>query len=112
MSFHVLSLDYVRVRIVHIFSLFLRLHAGETFFHTIFLCLHVVSCPVSFYLHSGLDYFSFSIHIELDLFLVWTNLNHIYNTFFLSTLLNSSIVIGQKTGFLGIGSIIGLYPNS
>ena len=31
-SFHVLSAEYVRIRLVHLFSFFLRLHAVETFF--------------------------------------------------------------------------------
>ena len=69
-SYHFLSADYFRVRLVHFFSFFLCLYAVETFFVTIFLCLHVVSCPVSFCLHTGLDSFSSCIHVGINLFLV------------------------------------------
>ena len=79
-SFNVLSADYISVRLVHLFSFLLRLHAVETFFRTILLCLHVVSCPVSFYLHAGFDSLSLCLHVGIDFFLVWPNLNHIYNT--------------------------------
>ena len=58
----------------------LRLHAVEIFLRTIFLCLHDVSCPVSFCIHAGFDFFSPCIHVILDLLLVWPNLNHISNT--------------------------------
>ena len=52
--------DYVLVRLVHLFSLFLHIHAVEKCFCTICICLHVVSCPISFCLHAftfmrGLD---------------------------------------------------------
>ena len=52
------------------------------FFRTILLCLHNVSCPFSFYLHPGLNSFSSCIHVGLDLFLVWPNLNHISNNLY------------------------------
>ena len=42
-SYQVLSAYYVRVRLVRFFCFFLRLHAVETFFCAIFLCLHDVS---------------------------------------------------------------------
>ena len=74
-SYHFLSADYVRVRLVHFFSFFLFLHAVETFFRTIFLCLRVVFCPVSFCLHNVFNYF----HFVPDFFFVWPNLNHIFN---------------------------------
>ena len=68
--YHVLSSDYLSVRLVHFFSFFLRLHAVETFFRIIFICLHIVSCHVSLCLHAGFDYFSSCIHVGLDFFLV------------------------------------------
>ena len=77
---HFLSADYVCVRLVHLFSFFLCLHAVETFFRTIFLCINVVSCLVSFYLHAGFDSFSSCLRVKLDFFLVWPNLNYSYNT--------------------------------
>ena len=64
--YHFLSMDYVCVRLVHLFLFF--------------LCLHIVSCPVSFCLHSGFDYFYSCIHVGLDFFLVLPNINHISNT--------------------------------
>ena len=67
---HVLSEDYVRVRLVNLFPFSLYLHAVDTFFCTIFLCLHVVSCPVSFCLHAGFDSFSSCLHVGIDFFLV------------------------------------------
>ena len=76
---HVLSTDYVCVPLVHLFSFFFCLHAVQTFFRKIYLCLHVVSCRVSFFLHSGFDYFSSCLHVGLDSFLVWPNLNYISN---------------------------------
>ena len=69
-SFHVLYADYVRLRLVHLFSFLLRLHAVETFFRTVFFCVHVVSCPVSFYLHSGFDSLSSCLHVGIDFLLV------------------------------------------
>ena len=79
-SCHVLSAKNVRVRLVHFLSCFLRLHAVEIYFRTILLCLHVVSCPVFFCLHTWFDYFSSCLHVGLDFVLVWPNLKHIYNT--------------------------------
>ena len=73
-SYYFLSADYVCIQLLHLFSCFLCLHALERLFCTIFICLHVVSCPVSFCIHDGLDYFYSSFHAGLDLFLVWTNL--------------------------------------
>ena len=67
---HILSEDYVRVQLVHLFPFSLYLHAVDTFFCTIFLCLHVVSCPVSFCLHAGFDSFSSCLHVGIDFFLV------------------------------------------
>ena len=58
-------MDYVHVLLVHFFSFFLCLHAVETFFRIIFLCLQVVSCPVSFYIHAGFDSFSSCLHVGL-----------------------------------------------
>ena len=72
---HVLSADYVCVRLVHFFSFFLRFHTVETIFRTILLCLHVVSCPVSFCLHTGFDYFSSSLHVGLNFFWFELTLN-------------------------------------
>ena len=77
--YHFISAEYVCVQLVHLFFFFLCLHAVETFFCTIFVCLHVVSCPVSIYLHSGLDSFSSYLHFGLYFLLVWPNLNQIYN---------------------------------
>ena len=74
---HVLSADYVHVRLVHFFSLFLHFQAVETFFCTVFLFLRVVYCPISFCLHTGFDSFSSCLRIGLDLFLVWPNRNRI-----------------------------------
>ena len=74
---HVLSANYVSVRLVHLFSFLLCLHAVKKCFHTIFLCLHVVSFPVSLCIHAGFDYWSSCIHVGLYFFLVWPNLNHI-----------------------------------
>ena len=74
MSFQFLCADYVRVQLVHFFSFFLRLHDVETLFHTIFLCLHVVSYPVSLYLHSGLNSFSSCLHVGIDFLLFLPNL--------------------------------------
>ena len=70
MSFHVLSADYVFVKLVYFFSFFLCFHAVEAFFCTIFLCLHVVSCPVTFCIHSGFNSFSSCLHVGLYFFLV------------------------------------------
>ena len=39
-------------------------------FCTIFLCLHVVSCPVSFCIHAGFDSLSSCLHVGLYFFLV------------------------------------------
>ena len=75
-----LSAEYVRVRLVNFIFFFLSLHAVQTFFCTIFLCLHVLSCPVSFCLHYGFDSFSSCLLVGLDFLLVWLNLNHIFNT--------------------------------
>ena len=80
MPCHVLSEDYVCVRLVHLFYFLLCLHSMEKFFHTVFLCLHVVSYPVSFCIHAGFDYLSSCIHVGIDFFFVLPNLNHIYNT--------------------------------
>ena len=41
--------------------------------------LYAISCPVSFCAHSGIHSLSSDIHVGIDLFLVWTNLNHISN---------------------------------
>ena len=70
MSCHILSADYVRVQLVYLFYFSFRLHAVETLFCTIFLCLHVVSCPVSFFIHSVFNYLSSYLHVGLDFFLV------------------------------------------
>ena len=74
-----LSADYVCIRLVNLFLFFLSLNAVETFFCTIFLCLHVVSFPVSFCLHAGFDSFSSCLHVGINFFLIWPNLNNIYN---------------------------------
>ena len=79
-SCQVLSAEYVRVQLVNFSSFFLHLHAVEIFFCTIFLCLRVVSCPVSLFLHAGFDSFSSCLHTGINFFLIWTKLNHIYNT--------------------------------
>ena len=78
-SCHILSADYVHVRLVHFFSFFLRLHAVGTFFRTIFLYLHVVSYPVSFCLHDGFNSFSSCLHVGINFFFFLPNLNHISN---------------------------------
>ena len=77
--YHLLSADYVRVQLVHLFTFLLFLHDMEKFFRTIFHCLHVVSCPVSLCLHTILNYFSSCLHVGIYLLLVLPNLNHISN---------------------------------
>ena len=79
-SCHIISTDYVRIQPVYFFSFFLRLHAVETYICTIFLCLQVVSCPVSFCIHSGFDSFFSCLHVGLNFFLGWPNLNQISNS--------------------------------
>ena len=65
-SYHLLSVDYVRIQLVH-FCLF-------------FLFLHNLSCPFSPCLHTWFDSSYFCIHTGLNLFFVWATLNHISNT--------------------------------
>ena len=80
--FHVLSADYICVRIVHLFYFFLCLHDVGKFLRTIFLCIHVVSCLVFFCIHAGFCSFSSCIHVGLYLLLVLPNLNHISNNIY------------------------------
>ena len=62
-AWQVLSEDYIDVLLVHLFS--------------VFLCLHVVSCPISFFLHAGFDSFSSSLHVGLNFLFILPNLIHI-----------------------------------
>ena len=89
MSCEVLSADYVRVHLVYLFSFFVRLHAVEIFFRTIFLCLPFISFTVSFCLHAGFDYLSSCLHVGIYFFLVWPNIKqnfqqHVHSTHFVT----------------------------
>ena len=69
-SYHFLSADYLCVRLMNLFSFFICVHAVETFFRIIFICLHVVSCPVSFCIHVVFYSFSSCLHIGINFLLV------------------------------------------
>ena len=63
LTYHILSVDYFWVLLVHLCL--------------VFLCIHAGSWPLYFFLHTVFNSFSFYIQYEFDSFFVWANLNHI-----------------------------------
>ena len=78
-SYHYLYDEYVCVWLVHTFFISICIHFLEILFCTIFLYLHIFSCPVYFCLHAWFDSSPSFLHVGLNFGLVWPNLNHISN---------------------------------
>ena len=69
---------FLRTTCAYLFLFPLSPRCGEMFCD-VFLCLHVVSCPVSFCFYAGIDSLSSYLRVGLNFFLVWPKHNHILN---------------------------------